>query len=67
MLAVISLVGCEYNNQNQPSKHLKGSQVYTICVDSVAYIMVGRGLAAKLHTDGTPYLCVDTDTKIIIR
>lgn len=67
LIACIGLIGCEFNNQNKPEEMYNGTQLRTICVDGVAYIKWSNSLTVKLHQDGKPYICVDTDTKVIIK
>lgn len=60
---LVLLAGCDPNYHPM----YKGSDIRTICVDGVAYLRVGHGISVKLHADGTPYVCVDTDGQVIIR
>lgn len=68
LIVFVSLVGCELNNQNRPDETYTGTQLPIVCVDGVAYIKWSLySITAKLHQDGTPYICVDTDNKVIIK
>ena len=42
------------------------TKVRTICVDSVAYLTYNDGLTAKLHQDGSPYVCINMNGHMIV-
>lgn len=66
LLAAIGLVGCEYNPQ--AASVYKGSQFHTVCIDGIAYIKWSTySIAPKIRPDGTQYICVDTDIKVIVK
>jgi hypothetical protein len=67
LIAVISLVGCGLSLPPNTTP-APGGFITVLCHDGVAYLTYnGRGITPKLHPDGTPYICVDTDTKVIIK
>jgi len=66
-IVLISLVGCEAH-YDRPVATYKGTQIPIICVDGIAYLKWSTySITPKLHQDGKPYICVDTDTRIIIK
>ena len=61
LILLLAMVGCDGDIKISTKHH------HILCVDGVAYLQIGYAMAPKFHPDGTLYVCVTTDTKVIIK